>query len=69
MGEMGAAKAGIWVLSDKYDTKTQKGIIRVSHKYVNDLKASLALIDKIDGNEVIIRSTKVSGILKKAIAG
>ena len=69
MGEIGAAKAGIWVLADKYDSNAQKGIIKVGHKHVNELKASLALIDKIENQDVIIRSSKVSGILKKAIAG
>ncbi len=65
-GELGSAKAGMWILSDKYDTKTQRGIIRINNKYVNELKTSLALIDRIEGSDVLIRSTNVSGILKKA---
>ena len=66
MGELGCAKAGIWVLNDKYDEKTQRGIIKVGHKHVNELKTSLALINEIEKNEVIVRSLNVSGILKKA---
>ena len=66
MGELGAAKAGIWVLPDKYNEKTQRGIIKVSNKYVNELKASLALIKEIDGNGAIVRSVILSGMLNKA---
>ena len=64
IGIKGAAKAGIWLLSDKY--KNNKGLIRVGHKYVDDLKASLALIKNIDSEDVIVRSLGVSGILNKA---
>ena len=66
MGELGAAKAGIWLLADKYNEKTQRGIIKVSNKYVNELKASLSLIKEIDKKEVIVRSIIVSGMLNKA---
>lgn len=65
MGEKGAAKAGLWLLMDKYREDTQKGIIRVGNKHVNDLKASLVMLDQIEGDEVIVRSLGVSGILKK----
>lgn len=64
IGTKGAAKAGIWLLHDKF--KKNKGLIRVGHKYVDDLKASLALIKTIDGEDVIIRSLGVSGVLNKA---
>lgn len=64
MGDLGMARAGIMILPDKY--KGAKGIIRVGHRYVNELRASLALIQKIDNQEVIVRSCGLSGILKKA---
>jgi|SRR3989338_10765075 len=64
IGTKGTAKAGIWLLNDKY--KNNKGIIRVTNKYVDDLKASLALIKKINNEDVIVRSLGVSGILNKA---
>lgn len=65
-GEKGVAQAGIWLLSDKYNPKTKRGLIRVNNRYVNDLKSALTLIDEIENNEVIVRSVGVSGILKKA---
>lgn len=68
LGSLGAAKAGIWMLPDKFDPKTQRGIIRVSHKHVDDLKASLALTSHLGDKAVIIRSLGVSGVLRKAIS-
>ncbi len=65
-GAKGAAQAGIQVLPEKYNTEFQKGIIRVNNKYVDSLKAGLATIQDIDGVPAIVRSTGVSGSLKKA---
>ncbi len=44
----------------------QKGIIRVGNKHVNELKAALTFIEKINNQKVIVKSIGVSGILKKA---
>ena len=63
MGQLGAAKAGIIVLSNKWNQETQRGIIKVNNKHVDSLKASLAMIEKENS---IFRSLGVSGILKKA---
>ena len=38
----------------------------MNNRYVNHLKASLALIDQIKGQKVIVKSIGVSGIIKKA---
>lgn len=64
IGNKGAALAGIWLLNDKY--RKNKGLIKVGHKYVDELKTSLALIKKINNEDVIVRSLGVSGILNKA---
>jgi RNase P/RNase MRP subunit POP5 len=66
LGELGFAKAGLMFLKDKYNPKLQKGIIKVNNKYINHLKAVVALVKKIDNQNVIISSVGVSGILKKA---
>jgi len=66
IGELGAGKAGIKFLEDKFNQELQRGLVKVNHKYVDHLRASLALINDIDEKEVIVRSVGVSGILKKA---
>ena len=65
-GQLGAAKAGIMVLNNKWSPQLQRGIIKVSNKHVDAVKAALAFAGKIDGKDVIFRSIGVSGILNKA---
>ena len=66
LGQLGASKAGLLILSDKWDKNSQRGIIRVSHNHVDNLKAALTMIGKINDNEAIVKSVGVSGILNKA---
>lgn len=66
LGQLGAAKAGIMVLSNKWNPALQRGVIKVSHKHVDAVKAALAFADRIDSTDVIFRSVGVSGILRKA---
>lgn len=64
-GTRGAAQAGMMLLPEKYDDKTQRGIIRVNHKAVDALKGSLVLVQDIDNTPSIVRSLGVSGSLRK----
>ena len=66
LGELGCAKAGIMIMQDKYNVEKQRGLIRVNNKSVDKLRATLALIDQIDNEHVIVRSRGVSGVLNKA---
>jgi len=66
LGQLGAAKAGIITLPNKWNTELQRGIIKVSHRHVDALRAALIFADKIDNNDAIFRSVGVSGILNKA---
>lgn len=64
VGNLGLAKAGIQIL--KYNKSLQKGLIRVNHKHVDELKAALTFIKKINNKEAIVKSIGVSGMLNKA---
>ncbi len=66
LGQLGVAKAGLMVLNNKWDSKLQRGIIKVSHKHVDAVKAALTFANKIEDADVIFRSIGVSGILRKA---
>ena len=66
LGQLGTAKAGIIPLANKWNSELQRGIIKVSNKHVDALKAALMFADKINNHEVIFRSLGVSGILNKA---
>ena len=64
LGIFGSAKAGIIPVS--FDKKTMKGIIRVNHKMVDEIRANFTFISKIGNQKVVLRTLGVSGILKKA---
>jgi len=65
-GTKGAARMGMWVFPEKYNPEKQRGLIRVSHRSLDELKASLALIKNIEEQTVIVRSIGASGIMEKA---
>lgn len=48
------------------DYKQNRGIIRVSTRGLDQLKASFCFVRKINKDDIILRSLGVSGILKKA---
>ena len=66
LGELGCSEAGINILSDKYDGKKQRGLMRINNKSLDKMKATFALIDQMANQNVIVRSIGASGILKKA---
>jgi ribonuclease P/MRP protein subunit POP5 len=68
LGTLGCAEAGMIMLADRYNPEKQRGLIRVSHKSVDKLRATLALVETINGKKTIVRSVGVSGILNKAAA-
>lgn len=65
-GSRGAANAGLLYMGRPSNDALQRGMIRVNRKHVIDLKASLPLVREIDGQEAIIRSIGVSGMIKRA---
>jgi ribonuclease P/MRP protein subunit POP5 len=66
IGTKGASEAGIIMLREKYDSRSQRGLVKVSHKAMDNLRASLSLIESINNTKVIVRSMGASGALKKA---
>ena len=66
IGQLGVAKAGIQVIPDCWKPGLQRGIIKVSHKHVDELKLALSFVKKINNKDVIVKSIGVSGILNKA---
>ncbi|AJF62126.1 TPA: hypothetical protein HA239_06060 [Candidatus Woesearchaeota archaeon] len=62
-GTFGLAEAGI------LDTRIyagSRGMLKINHRYVDNLRAAMAMIKTINTQKVIIRTAAVSGILRKA---
>jgi ribonuclease P/MRP protein subunit POP5 len=53
-------------LKDMRIYNKNKGILKVSHKYVDELRTALAMVKDIDKLQVILHTVGTSGILKKA---
>jgi ribonuclease P/MRP protein subunit POP5 len=58
----GLAKAGL----EFVEYKKNKGIIRVSTKGLDSLKATFCFVRKVNKEDIMLRSLGVSGMLKKA---
>jgi ribonuclease P/MRP protein subunit POP5 len=65
-GQIGLSSAGLLFINKRFNKEKQRGVVKVSNKYVEKLRFSLSLIKKIEQNKVIVRSVGCSGILKKA---
>ncbi len=63
LGVFGMAQAGI--LSVRYDSETQTGVLRVAHAQLAQVKAALLMIGHLGTTKVCVRTLGVSGILRK----
>ncbi|HLD42027.1 MAG TPA: Rpp14/Pop5 family protein [archaeon] len=64
VGELGMAHARFYLVKNLWNQKDQNGVIKCSHKAVDEVKLSLAVIHHIGDNQVIFYTTKVSGTIK-----
>jgi ribonuclease P/MRP protein subunit POP5 len=60
MGRLTVSESGARVLGDTIDGN--KGIIRVNHEFVNEVKSALLMIKE---TEAVFKSIKTSGTIKK----
>lgn len=68
LGQLGLSQASPHFLPEKFNQDKQRFLLKVSHKYVDEVKAALTLSKKIKNTPIIIRSIITSGTLKKASA-
>lgn len=68
IGELGAAKASIWIVKDLWDQKQQKGVIKCSHRFVEKIRLVLSLTGRIGDQRVIVNVLGISGTMNSAKA-
>jgi ribonuclease P/MRP protein subunit POP5 len=66
LGEFTCEKAKPYIIQNVYIGDKNRGILRVGHKYVEDIKKAFSMIKKINEKNVMVRPLGISGILKKA---
>jgi len=64
LGEYGVSKTSVWLMKDCWNQKKQIGILRCNHKSVQDIIATLGLIDRLGDNRITFKVLKVSGTIK-----
>ena len=64
LGESGVSKTSVWLLKDSWNQKEQTGIIRCNHRSVQDVVASLGLIDRLGDDRITFKVLKISGTIK-----
>ncbi|MFA6461139.1 MAG: Rpp14/Pop5 family protein [Candidatus Woesearchaeota archaeon] len=67
LGQLGVARAAPLFIEEKFNLENQMFVLKVDHKYVDEVKAALALGKSIKNTPIIIKSVTVSGILKKVV--
>lgn len=64
LGELGTAKANIRIMKNLWNPDKQTGVIRCSHRHVDEVKLCLGLLHQIGDEKVVFQSLKVSGTIK-----
>ena len=63
LGVFNAGKAG--VMGVKYNSKSQKGILKVDRKFVDQIRSCFVMIKNLNKEQVLVRTIKVSGAINK----
>lgn len=66
LGQYGLSHLQLRFLPEKFQQKTQRGVLRFHHAATASMKTALLFVSHIDKQPVIIRSIAVSGTLRKA---
>ena len=66
LGEQGTSKTDMWIAKDTFDEKNQMGLIRCSHDSVEEVRTSLALIERIGDVRVVFKVLGISGTMSAA---
>ena len=63
IGTLGIAKSAPMFVKEKF--KENRFILKVGHKFTDEIKSALTLVKEIQNKKVIIKSVVTSGTLKK----
>ncbi len=66
LGENDTSKTRLWIIKNLYDEELQRGVIKCSHMYVEQLRVALSLISIIGETKATIKIIGVTGTIKSA---
>lgn len=65
-GSSGISRAGPAFIDERFNFEKQRFLVKVNHKFVDEVISALILSKSIKNTPIIVRSVIVSGTLKKA---
>ena len=66
IGTLGVGRTNLKFISDLYDERRQRFVVRCLPKDVEFVRLALALVSEINGKKAVFRSLGVTGTLKSA---
>ncbi len=66
LGELETSNVMLWSIQNLYDEKSQRGIIKCRHDFVENMRVILSLIQTVGETKVIIKVLGVTGTIKSA---
>jgi len=66
LGEDQTAESEMWLIQNLYNDKTQRGVIKCRHDFVERIRTSISLIQVIGETRAAIRIIGVTGTIKSA---
>ncbi len=64
LGEHGVSKTSVWLMKDLWNKDNQTGVISCNNKAVQEVIATLGLVDRLGDNRVTFKILKVSGTIR-----
>jgi ribonuclease P/MRP protein subunit POP5 len=67
LGELESSKLNMWIIHNLFDAKTKRGVIKCDHRFVEQMRVILTLIQLIGESRVCFKILGVTGTVKSAI--
>ena len=64
LGEYGVSKTSVWLMKDLWNKDTQTGVISCNNVSVQNVLATLGLVDRLGDNRITFKILKISGTIK-----
>lgn len=66
LGDLKASEAKTWFIQNLFNAEKKRGVVKVDHACVEEVRASLSLVNIIGESKAIIKILGVAGTIKSA---
>jgi ribonuclease P/MRP protein subunit POP5 len=66
LGDLKTSEARVWFIQNLFNAEKKRGVVKVDHACVEDVRASLAMINIIGESKAVIKVLGVTGTIKSA---